>query len=72
MLEASFFGEIEAFEDINREYFAIAKEPTNLFFCSYDIYRNLLKEFPTVASEVKIIYDKRKSKYKTCLYMIEL
>lgn len=30
LLEASFFGEIEAFEDINREYFAIAKEPTNL------------------------------------------
>jgi hyperpolarization activated cyclic nucleotide-gated potassium channel 2 len=42
------------------------------FFCSYEIFRNLLKEFPTVASEVKIIYDKRKSKYKTCLYMIEL
>ncbi|CAD8184026.1 unnamed protein product [Paramecium pentaurelia] len=72
LLEASFFGEIEAFEDINREYFAIAKEPTNLFFCSYENFRNLLKEFPTVASEVKLIYDKRKQKYKTCLYMIEL
>ena len=30
MLEASFFGEMEAFEDINREYFSVAKEPTNL------------------------------------------
>ncbi|CAK89996.1 unnamed protein product (macronuclear) [Paramecium tetraurelia] len=72
LLEASFFGEIEAFEDINREYFAIAKEPTNLFFCSYENFRSLLKEFPSVASEVKLIYDKRKQKYKTCLYMIEL
>ncbi|CAD8104476.1 unnamed protein product [Paramecium sonneborni] len=72
LLEASFFGEIEAFEDINREYFAVAKEPTNLFFCSYENFRNLLKEFPTVASEVKLIYDKRKQKYQTCLYMIEL
>jgi CRP-like cAMP-binding protein len=31
MLEASYFGEIEALEGINREYFAIAKEPTNLY-----------------------------------------
>jgi hyperpolarization activated cyclic nucleotide-gated potassium channel 2 len=30
LLEASFFGELEAFEGRNREYFAIAKEPTNL------------------------------------------
>ena len=72
MLEASFFGEIEAFEDKNREYFAIAKEPTNLFFCSSEIFINLLKEFPNVAQEVNSIYDKRNSKYKTCLYMIEL
>lgn len=80
LFENSFFGEIEAFEDINREYFAIAKEPSNLyifyykfrFFCSSDIFKNMLKEFPNVAQEVKIIYDKRKSKYKTCLYMIEL
>ncbi|KAM3146799.1 hypothetical protein pb186bvf_000953 [Paramecium bursaria] len=72
MLEASFFGEMEAFEDINREYFSVAKEPTNLFFCQSDIFINLLKEFPNVAQEVNNIYDKRKSKYKTCLYMIEL
>lgn len=30
LLEASFFGEIEAFENRNRDYFAVAKEPTNL------------------------------------------
>ena len=67
LLEASFFGEIEAFEGKNREYFTVAKEPTNLYFCSSNIFIELLKEFPSVAEEVLEIVKKRKRKYKFCM-----
>jgi hyperpolarization activated cyclic nucleotide-gated potassium channel 2 len=72
LLEASFFGEIESFENRNRDYFAVAKEPTNLFFCSSQIFVDLLKEFPKVAEDVLFIVNRRKQKYKICTQMIDL
>lgn len=71
-MEASFFGEIESFENRNRDYFAVAKEPTNLFFCSSQVFVDLLKEFPKVAEDVLLIVNRRKQKYKICTQMIEL